>query len=357
MQQEIPAKLVKQLRDITDAGIMECKNALKECGGDIDKAVDLLKKKGLSKAAKKADRVATEGVIAMRVCPQGGKATMLEVNSETDFVAKNEAFQELVSNALEIAFEGGLNDVSALMKMGLNGQTFEEYLQQKIAIIGENIVIRRVVTVECKTGQIVNGYLHHNKRIGALVRLECDKQDKLEKLLDLAKELSMQVASMKPKVTSHNDLSLDLVKQEKEALIAELKKENEGLQRLGKTLNRIPEFVSRLELSKAVLDSKREELKQKLKEEGKPEKIWDKVIAGQMDRFILDNSLLDQRLTLLSQPYAFDDKKTVEAVVDSRANELGVKLKVLGFNSFTLGEGLEKKVDDFASEVAAQMRG
>ncbi|STQ87179.1 elongation factor Ts [Helicobacter muridarum] len=354
--QEISAKLVKQLRDKTDAGIMECKNALKECAGNIEEAIEYLRKKGLSKAAKKADRIAAEGVIALQLSKDNEKATLVEVNSETDFVAKNEAFQELVENILELSFKRVLNDTDSLMQLTIQNQTFEEYLKQKIAIIGENIVVRRANTIVCKPNQIVGGYLHHNKKIGSIVLIECDDSKNLEKLKDLVKSLSMQVASMKPKVVSYKDINIDFVTKEKVAIIAELDKENEELKRLGKPLNRIPEYVSQLELSESVIEKKKDELLGQLKKDGKPEAVWDKILSGQIDRFIMDNTILDQRLTLLAQPYAFDDKKTVEQIISQKSKEIGDSIRVVKFISFELGEGIEKKVDNFAAEVAAQMK-
>ncbi|RDU60387.1 translation elongation factor Ts [Helicobacter sp. MIT 14-3879] len=354
--QEISAKLVKQLRDRTDAGIMECKNALKECSGNIEEAIEYLRKKGLSKAAKKADRIAAEGVIALQVADDFSKATLIEVNSETDFVAKNEAFQELVVNVLDLAFRRAINGTEGLMQLNIQNQTFEDYLKQKIAIIGENIVIRRISTIVCKPNQIVNGYLHHNKKIGAIVLLEYTNTQNGQNLKDLAKFLSMQVASMKPKVISYKELDSELIAKERVAIAAELEKENEELKRLGKPLNRIPEYVSRTELSESVLNAKKEELRNKLKQEGKPEAIWDKILPGQIERFILDNTILDQRLTLLAQLYTLDDKKTVEQVLVEKSKEINDCIKVVCFKNFELGEGIEKKIDNFAAEVAAQMK-
>lgn len=354
--QEISAKLVKQLRDKTDAGIMECKNALKECAGNIEEAIEYLRKKGLSKAAKKTDRIAAEGVIALQLSKDNDKATLVEVNSETDFVAKNETFQELVKNILELAFKRVLNSTESLMNLTIENQVFEEYLKQKISIIGENIVVRRANTIVCKPNQVVGGYLHHNKKIGSIVLIECNDSKNLEKLKELAKLLSMQVASMKPKVISYKDIDSEFVEKEKIAIIAELEKENEELKRLGKPLNHIPEYVSKLELNKDVINAKKEELLEQLKKDGKPESVWDKILSGQIDKFILNNTILDQRLTLLAQPYALDDKKTVEQVIVQKSKEIGDNIRVVKFINFELGEGIEKKLNDFAAEVAAQIK-
>ena len=354
--QEISAKVVAELRKKTDAGIMECKNALKECKGNIEEAIEYLRKKGLSKAAKKADRIAAEGVIAMKIADDFTKATLVEVNSETDFVAKNEDFQEIVANILDLAFKRSLNTTESLMQLSVNGESFEDYLKQKIAIIGENIVIRRVATITCKPNQLINGYLHHNKKVGAITLLSVEKDENVSKLNEFSKLLSMHIASMKPKFLSYKELDKDFVAKERVAIAAELEKENEELARLKKPLHRIPEFVSRSELSESVLKAKEEELRATLRAEGKPEAIWDKIIPGQLDRFILDNTILDQRLTLLAQLYALDDKKTITQVLNEKSKELNDNIQVVSFINFELGEGIEKKVDNFAEEVAAQMK-
>lgn len=354
--QGISAKVVAELRKKTDAGIMECKNALKECKGNIEEAIEYLRKKGLSKAAKKADRIAAEGVIAMKIADDFTKATLVEVNSETDFVAKNEDFQEIVANILDLAFKRSLNTTESLMQLSVNGESFEDYLKQKIAIIGENIVIRRVATITCKPNQLINGYLHHNKKVGAITLLSVEKDENVSKLNEFSKLLSMHIASMKPKFLSYKELDKDFVAKERVAIAAELEKENEELARLKKPLHRIPEFVSRSEISESVLKAKEEELRATLKREGKPEAIWDKIIPGQLDRFILDNTILDQRLTLLAQLYALDDKKTITQVLNEKSKELNDNIQVVSFINFELGEGIEKKVDNFAEEVAAQMK-
>lgn len=354
--QEISAKVVAELRKKTDAGIMECKNALKECKGNIEEAIEYLRKKGLSKAAKKADRIAAEGVIAMKVADDFTKATLVEVNSETDFVAKNEDFKEIVENILGLAFERSLNDTESLMELSIKGESFGDYLKQKIAIIGENIVIRRITTVACGQNQIINGYLHHNKKVGAIAMVSYENEANATQIQEFVKLLSMHIASMKPKFLSYKELDREFVAKERVAIAAELEKENEELARLKKPLHRIPEFVSYSELTESVLQAKKEELKNNLKKEGKPENIWDKIIPGQLERFILDNTILDQRLTLLSQIYALDDKKTVTQVIDEKSKSLSDNISVVSFVNFELGEGIEKKVDNFAEEVAAQMK-
>lgn len=353
---EISAKLVKELRDKTDAGIMECKNALKECAGDIEKAVEFLKQKGLSKADKKADRIAAEGVIAIKISDDLKKGSIIEINSETDFVAKNDNFRALVGKIIDLVFENELSRIEELSPLKIDGIPFDEYLKQHIATIGENIIVRRISTIKTTDNEVVNGYLHHNQKVGALCLISYQNGDGLESKIKLAKDLSIHIASMKPKVLDFSSFSLDFIDGEKQSIIAQIEKENEDLARLGKPLHKIPEYISRLEITDEVLSAKKEELQNDLKAQNKPEKIWDKIIPGQIDRFVSDNTILDKRLTLLSQDYALDDSKNVEGFLMQRSQELNDKISIVSFLCFNLGEGIEKKVDNFAEEVAAQMK-
>lgn len=352
---EISAQLVKQLREITNAGMMECKKALVECDGDIDRAVTNLREKGLSTAAKKADRIASEGVISVEVADDFSKASMIEINSETDFVAKNESFKELAKHSAKLVFTHSLSSVESLQSIEVNGSKFEEYLQQNIAKIGENIVLRRLVSISMTQG-VINGYVHSNERVGVLIGIACEKESSKKACAELAKNLCMHAAAMKPQVLDYNAFSEAFIKQEKTALIAELNKDNEELKRLGKPLHKIPQYASRKELTQAILTAEEAKLKENLKAQGKPEAIWDKILPGQMERFIADNTLLDQRLTLLGQFFVMDDKKTIAQVLENKAKELQDKLKITEYVRFELGEGIEKETSDFASEVAAQMR-
>lgn len=353
---EISAQLVKQLREMTDAGMMDCKKALVECNGDIQKAVEYLREKGLSTAAKKADRVASEGVVSIEVASDFSKASMIEVNSETDFVAKNTGFKDLVAKSAKIVYEHNVSNLESLQGIEIDGVKFEEYLQQNIAKIGENIVLRRLVSIKAQGTGIVNGYVHSNERVGVLIAMRCEKDSSKQACVELAKNICMHAAAMKPQVLDYNEFDLEFVKKEKVALIAELEKENEELGRLGKTLHKIPEYVSRVELSESVLKSKEQKLRDDLKASGKPEAIWDKILPGQMERFIADNTLLDQRLTLLGQFYVMNDKKTIAQVLEDTSKELDDNIEIVEYVRFELGEGIEKKVEDFATEVAAQMR-
>ena len=168
---EISAQLVKQLRDMTDAGMMDCKKALVEVGGDLDKAVEYLREKGLSKAAKKADRVAAEGAISLKVSPDFKKVSMAEINSETDFVAKNDGFKELSAKTIALVQDSDVSSAEELHTLTFEGATFEEYLKSQIAKIGENIVVRRIAKIKAQGSGIVNGYVHSNGRVGVIIAL------------------------------------------------------------------------------------------------------------------------------------------------------------------------------------------
>lgn len=352
---EITAQLVKQLREMTDAGMMDCKKALVEVDGDLDKAVEYLREKGLSKAAKKADRVASEGVVSVEVAGDFSKASMLEINSETDFVAKNEQFKELVAKTSALVHAHSVSDTESLNAISVEGAAFSEYLQQNIAKIGENIVIRRIVTLEAKGNAVVNGYVHSNSRVGVLIGIKYGKESSRAASAELARNLCMHAAAMKPQVLSYLDLDAEFIAKEKVGLVAELEKENEELKRLGKPLHRIPEYISRSELTDEVLKNQEAKLREELKAQGKPEAIWDKIIPGQLERFIADSTLIDQRLTLLGQFYVMDDKKTIAQVLEAKGKELDDTLEIVDYIRFELGEGIEKKACNFAEEVAAQL--
>ena len=250
---DIPAQLVKQLREMTDAGMMDCKKALVETEGNLEKAVEYLREKGLSKAAKKADRVASEGIVSVEVASDFSKASIIEINSETDFVAKNDTFKDLVAQTAKIVYDHTLSSTESLQTMSIDGVKFEEYLQQNIAKIGENIVVRRIASIESKGNGIVNGYVHSNGRVGVLIAMKFSKDSSKNACVELAKNLCMHAAAMKPQVLSYTELDNDFIQKEKVAIIAELQKENEECKRLGKPLHKIPQYISRSELSESVL--------------------------------------------------------------------------------------------------------
>ena len=352
---EISAQMVKELRESTGAGMMDCKKALAEANGDMEKAVDILREKGLGQAAKKADRLASEGLISVKVDGSLKIATISEINSETDFVAKNAQFQALTSDTTSHIQANKISDVESLNISTINGVKFEDYFKGQIATIGENLVVRRFETVTVDDKGVVNGYVHSNGRVGVIIAAACENAETAKKAGELIRNLCMHAAAMKPSVISYKDLDKDFVEKEFIALRAELEKENDEFKRLGKPLHHIPEYASRCQIGDAELAKAIEVIKVELAAEGKPEKIWDKIIPGKIDRFYADNTVLDQRLTLLGQFYVMDDKKTIEQVLEEKSKELGGKIEIVKYVRFELGEGLEKKVDDFAAEVAAQI--
>lgn len=353
---EITAALVKELRESTGAGMMDCKKALVDTDGDFEAAKDLLREKGLGKAAKKADRLASEGLVNVYVDPSLKIATVSEINAETDFVAKNEGFINLTKDTTSHIQTSNVETVEDLMKTTINGTVFEEYFATKVATIGENLVVRRFASLKAGANGIVNGYVHSNGRVGVLIAASCESEKTAAAAGEFIRNLCMHAAAMKPSFLSYTELDAEFVEKETIGIKADIEKENEELKRLQKPLKRMPLFVSRVQLTDAVLENAKKEMEVELKAQGKPEQIWDKIIPGQIDRFIADNTQLDQQYTLLSQFYVMDDKKTIAQVVEEKAKELGGKIELVGYVRFELGEGLEKKACDFASEVAEQLK-
>ncbi|WP_139452958.1 translation elongation factor Ts [Campylobacter armoricus] len=355
---EITAQMVKELRESTGAGMMDCKNALKDTDGDFEKAVQLLREKGLGKADKKADRLAAEGLVSVKVSDDFKSATVSEINSETDFVAKNEQFIALTKDTTAHIQAKSLENVEELHSSEINGVKFEEYLKSQIATIGENLVVRRFATLKAGTNGIVNGYIHTNGRVGVVIAAACDSEVTASKCGDFLKHVCMHIAAMKPSCLSYEDLDMDFVENEYKALVAELEKENEERRRLkdpNKPEHKIPKYASRKQLTQEVIQAAEEAIKAELQAQGKPEKIWPNIIPGKLNSFIADNSQLDSRLTLMGQFYVMDDKKTIEQVIADKEKELGGTIKIVEFIRFEVGEGLEKKTEDFAAEVAAQI--
>ncbi|RXJ86118.1 translation elongation factor Ts [Arcobacter sp. CECT 8985] len=340
-------KLIKQLREMTGAGMLDCKNALNECEGDLDKSVQHLREAGLSKAAKKAGNVAAEGLVSVLVNEDNTKGTMLELNSQTDFVAKNDNFIALTKEITAHAQENGINDAETLASSSINGQDFTTFLNEKIATIGENLVARKLASVE---GQVVNGYVHATGKVGVLLAATCDDSAK-EKTVSLLKSIAMHASAMKPTVISYTDLDPAFVESENRAIVAEIEADNDELKRLGKPLKNIPDFVSKSQLTDEAIANAKAKFEAELKEQGKPEKIWDKIIPGKIERYIQDNTQLDGRFALLSQAYVMDDKKTVEQAIA----ETDPSIKIVEYIRFELGEGIEVEEEDFAAEVAKQM--
>ena len=342
-------KLIKELREKSGAGMLDCKKALNECNGDIDESIKYLREAGLSKAAKKSSNVAAEGLISILVNEDNTKATMSELNSQTDFVAKNDQFISLTKEITTHAQVNNLNDADALASSSINGQDFTTFLNEKIAVIGENLVARKVVNVE---GSVVNGYVHLGK-VGVILAASCADTAK-EKTADMLKKVAMHAASMKPTVISYNDLDTDFIASENKAIIADIEKLNEELVRLGKPLKNIPEFVSKQQLTDVAIEAAKTAMRSELIAEGKPEKVVDeRILPGKIARWIEDNCQLDKTHALLSQTYVMDDSMTVEQALKA----CDESIEIVEYVRFELGEGIEKKEEDFAAEVAAQMGG
>ncbi len=344
-------KDIKRLREATNAGMMDCKKALASSDGDFDKAIAWLREKGLGVAAKKASKVAAEGVVSVKVSDD--KAIIIEINSQTDFVAQNKVFQALVEKITNHAFDNNLNSAEEINASTIDGQPFSEFLALQIATIGENLVVRRagMVTADSKKF-VINGYLHANKRVGVILGAECEDEAILDRVKVELRNIAMHAAAMKPMTLSYRDFDPQFVEDETNGRIEKIKKENEELARLGKPLKNVPEFVSRLQLTDEVIESAKERIKEELKAERKPEKIWDKIIPGKLNRYISDNTLLDQELALLDQNYVLDDSLSVGEHFEKISKG---KAKIVEFIRLEVGEGIEVKEEDFAAEVAKQM--
>jgi len=348
---EITAAMVKELRAATDAPMMDCKQVLVEADGDIAKATELLKERGIAKAAKKADRVAAEGLVGLKLADDFSKATVVEINSETDFVAQNEGFKNLVLKTTEEVYNTNPSDVAGVM-----GTEFGSYFSETVAKIGEKIELRRFGTVEAEDDTIaINGYVHSNNRIAVVVKAKCDSAKTALATRDTLKQVAMHASAMKPKTLSYKDFDADFVQSETIGRIEVIKKENEELARLKKPLKNVPQYISMSQLTDAVMAEAEAAIKAELTAQGKPEKIWDKIIPGSLARFIADNTTLDKELALLDQDYVLNDKLTVAKAVEEAAHALGGTAEIVDFIRLEVGEGIEKVVGDFAAEVAAQM--
>lgn len=338
---EITAKLVKELREKSGAGVMDAKKALVETDGDIDKAIELLREKGMAKAAKKADRVAAEGLTGVYVA--GNVAAVVEVNAETDFVAKNAQFVDLVNETAKAIAEQKPADNEAAQNVKLaSGETLAEAYVTATATIGEKISFRRFALLEKTDAQHFGAYQHNGGRIGVISVIEGGDEA-------LAKQVSMHIAAMKPTVLSYKELDEQFIKDELAKLNHDIELDNESRAMVDKAPLPFLQYGSKSQLTDEVVAKAEADIKAELQAEGKPEKIWDKIIPGKMDRFMLDNTKVDQAYTLLAQVYIMDDSKTVEAYLES------VNAKAVNFARFEVGEGIEKASNDFEAEVAATM--
>jgi len=346
-------KDIKKLREMTDAGMMDCKKALAESDGDMDKAVAWLRDQGMGAAAKKASKTAAEGSVAVKV--EGKKAVIVEINSQTDFVAQNDKFKALLSTVVDHAFDNNLADADAINASTINGEPFAEYLSQQIATIGEKLVVRRAALINADENTAVNGYVHSNSQNGVIIEAKCDSPATAEGMTQVLKEVAMHAAAMAPSTLSYKDFDPAFVEEETKGRIIAIEKENEELVRLGKPLKNIPQYISMSQLTEEVLAEAEEALKAVLASEGKPEKIWDKILPGKIARFIADNTTLDKEQCLLDQNFVMDDSKTVLEYVQEKAKAAGGSAEIVHFVRLQVGEGIEVVEEDFAAEVAAQM--
>ena len=302
---KIAAADVNKLRKQTGAGMMDCKKALVEAEGDFEAAVDVLRKKGQKIAAKRADRDASEGVALTKINADNTSGVAIVLACETDFVAINDTFKTLASQFADIALTQPNKD--AFLAADFGGMTVAEKLTEQTGVIGEKIEIKGFEKVEAN---FVGSYTHGSK-IAVLVGL-----DKAVSNADvLAKDLSMQVASMGATTLSFKDFDAAFVASETEARIAVIEKDNIELARLGKTLKNVPQYISRSQLTDEVVAQAKSAIEAQLQAEGKPEKIWDKIVPGKISRFISDNTTLDQEMCLLDQDFIKDEKLNVAAYI------------------------------------------
>ena len=316
----ISAKEVSELRKATGAGMMDCKEALKESGGDYDGALDFLRKKGQKIAAKRADRDANEGVVVAQKNDAGDKAILLALSCETDFVAKNDDFIALANSLGQLAMDKLPATKEELLALEFEGVPLAEKLVERTGTTGEKIEVSDYHMVE---GKNITSYIHSGAKIGVLVVYEDGGKDGADQFF---RSIAMHIAAMSPSIMSPSEFDADLVAKETDMIQAQIKAENDlnEAENLGKPIKKIPRFVSKLQMTPEVLAEVENEIKEELKAEGKPEKIWDKIVPGKVERFVADNTLLDQERCLLSQFFVVDDTKTVEQAVSDFAPEAKV---------------------------------
>lgn len=302
------AKDVATLRERTNCGMMDCKKALTASDGDMDKAIEFLREKGLAAAIKKAGRIAAEGVVLSTVDEAKKLGVVIEVNAETDFVAKNDTFNSFVAECANIVLNQRPADVDALLAcVGADGLTVEQMVQEKVLTIGENIKIRRFI---CMEGDLVS-YVHGGGKIGVMVKFETDVADKPE-FKEYAKDVAMQIAAINPTYLKKEDVPAEAVAKEKEILVIQAQEDP--------------------------------------KNAGKPTQVLEKMVEGRL------NKKFYQDACLLEQPFVKDGNITVSQYTKDTAKKLGGSIEVVTFVRYEKGEGIEKKQDNFADEVASMMK-
>lgn len=303
----VTAALIKELREITGVGMSDCKKALVETDGDIKKAIEFLREKGLAAASQKAGRIAAEGLVSTLI--EGNTGVVVEVNSETDFVAKNAQFVDFVNEVAQQAIKTSCATAEEMLteKWHLdNSMTVADALSSKIAVIGENLTIRRFAKMEQGSGNVLVSYIHGAGKVAVLINLTTDAS--FDKVEEAGKNICMQIAAMNPK------------------------------------------FVSRDEVSADFIENEREILKQQALNEGKPAEIVDKMIVGRLNKLLKEFCLIDQE-------YVKDGDFTVGTYLEAVSKEIGTSVTIKEFARFETGEGIEKKEENFADEVAKTMQG
>ena len=322
---DIKAADVKKLRDMTGAGMMDCKKALVEANGDFDEAIAILRKKGQKVAAKRADRESSEGVAVARINDDKTRGVIFTLNCETDFVAKNDDFVKLANKMADTALN--YNTKEEFLAAPFEDGTIADKVVEQTGVIGEKIEIGDFKSLDAP---YVGAYVHANKKIAALAGLS----KTFDKAEDVARNIAMQVAAMKPLVLSYKDFTPEFLEAETEARIAAIEKENEELARLGKTLKHVPKYISKAQLPDEVIAQAKAEIEAELKAQGKPEKIWDRIIPGKLQRFIDDNTTLDKEACLLDQDYIKDGNMTVNDYIKS----IDPDLEITGFQRVSVGD-------------------
>lgn len=302
----VTSEMIKDLRERSGAGMMDCKKALTEAQGDMEGAIDWLRKKGLSAAAKKSGRIAAEGVVSLHVAEDGKKATICEVNCETDFVSQNENFTGFSSEVTSHIHRHEIKDLDGLSASSVEGANFADYLSVTISKIGENIVVRRFATIEASANGVIVSYTHGNGKIGVLVAADTDGAKTSEHVKAILKDIAMHAAAMNP------------------------------------------QYLDDSEISQADIDREIEVAKAQLEKEGKPAAMWEKIMPGKISKFKKDSCLVEQ-------PFVKNDKLSVKEALSAAAKEVGGTATLVRFVRFQVGEGIEKQSCDFASEVAAAM--
>jgi len=303
----ITATMVNDLRKKTGAGMMDCKKALVQAEGNEDKAIEILREKGLANAGKKSDRIAAEGLVIAQVSDDRKTGVLVEFNCETDFVAANEDFKNLGHDIAKRYIDSDASSLEDLIneKVSSGDVTIKDAIVNLIARIGENMTLRRVKKMNVSNG-IINSYIHAGGKIGVLVKLECDNSD--EVLVQLAKDLAMQIAAANPEYIDRNSIDEDFLKKERE--IYKIQAMNEG----------------------------------------KPEKIAEKMVEGKIQKYYKEKCLIDQ-------VWVRDPDYSINKLISEKSSQIGAEIKCTEFARFERGEGIEKKVEDFASEVQRQIKG